>query len=151
MFTVLLQFVVQVSLNLMSSCNTLTQIYNQPSGKEKKPWKKQRKVKKRKSKLKKPSLTITDYFMIDLKSIKKTTTKNGVTIWTNKGIPYCKCGGMRKGISKTKNNWKRRYYCCLKYRKSKTGKKKASKHCGAFIWNVDYIKMKRKLKRRIST
>ena len=81
---------------------------------------------------KKPSLTITDYFMIDPKSIKKTTTKNGVTIWTNKGIPYCKCGGMRKGISKTKKNWKRTYYCCLKYRKSKTGKKKSIKT----LWRI---------------
>ena len=125
-----------------SNCNpTLTQIYHQPSGKPKTPLKKIRKTKK-KSKYKQKS-SIKDYFKINKKFIKTKKLKNGIVIKTNNTRPYCICGdNMKLKISKTDKNWNRKFYSCYNKTKGKT------KCCNAFIWNNEFMTIKRKLKQQ---
>lgn len=118
-----------------SSNQTLTQIYNQRSEKQKTSFK-IRNCKKKKTKSQ-HKITIKKYFKINEKYISFEKLTSGVTIWTNKSQPRCNCGILRLKTSRTKDNPDRKFWCCSKI-----------KQCRAFIWNDEFILRKKKLKKK---
>ena len=126
----------------MSSNTTLTQIYGQPSGKEKSAlWKTKPKNKRKKGV--KQKTVMTDYFKINKKYIKSKKIKNKIMIYTNKAKPACRCGDMILETAKTEKNHGKKYWRCKKW------KIKTQKSCGGFIWNDQFKNTKKKLKKTI--